>query len=323
MRNEGRFFLMILLILTSASLAQGAYPDRETTVYCGSSAGGTTDVSIRILSETLSKTLGQPFVVVNKAGASHTVCANLVANSKPDGYTLGALSATAFAEVPHLRKVPYNVKQDFTWVATYTEYTCGLVVKADAPWKSLEDFLSHAQKNPGQITYASDGYGTGGHVLMEYLALKKGKIDWNHVPMAGGAKMATALLGGHIHAWSAAGSHVQFVKDKTMRLLVGYNRTRMKAAADVPTLAELGYQGIPRGRYLVIIGPKGLPDAIQKKLEAAFLSAMKEPAYLKYLETIQFPTTFADGKETAKNIEENSKIWGEFIRMTGIKEKEK
>ncbi|MBI5966768.1 MAG: tripartite tricarboxylate transporter substrate binding protein [Deltaproteobacteria bacterium] len=313
----------VCLFLFAPIPAQAGYPDRETNVYCGSSAGGTTDVCIRILSETVSKEFGQPIVVVNKPGASHTVCANLVANAKPDGYTLGALSATAFAEVPHLRKVPYNVKEDFTWIATYTEYTCGLVVKADAPWKNLEEFLDYARKNPGKMTYGSDGYGVGGHIIMEYLALKKGGIDWNHVPIPGGAKLATSLLGGHIQAWSAAGTHVQFVKDGTMRLLVSYNRMRMKAAPNVPTLDELGYKGFPRGRYLVIIAPKGLPDPIQKKLEGAYLKAMKEPIYLKYLDTIQFPFTFADGKETAKNLEENSKIWREFIHMTGIKEKEK
>ncbi len=313
--------IFILLLLCAPWQAGAAYPERETTVYCGSSAGGTTDVSIRILSDIVSKEFGQPVVVVNKAGASHTVCANLVANAKPDGYSLGALSATAFAEVPHLRKVPYNVMQDFTWIATYTEYTCGLVVKSDAPWKTLEEFLDYGKKNPGKITYASDGYGTGGHIMMEYLGLKKGGIDWNHVPIPGGAKLATALLGGHVHAWSAAGTHVQFVKDGNMRLLAAYNRTRMKAAPEVPTLEEMGYKGLPKGRHLVIIGPKGLPGPIQKKLETAFLKAMKDPSYAKYLDSIQFSPTFADGNETAKNIEANSKIWAEFIRATGIKEK--
>ncbi|OGP52456.1 MAG: hypothetical protein A3K30_07050 [Deltaproteobacteria bacterium RBG_13_51_10] len=320
-----KVFLMgwVCLFLLAPILAQADYPDREITVYCGSSAGGTTDLGIRILSDMVSKEFGQPIVVVNKAGASHTVCANLVANAKPDGYTLGGLSATAFAEVPHLRKVPYDVKKDFTWIATYTEYTCGLVVKADAPWKNLEEFLDYGKKNPGKLIYGSDGYGTGGHIIMEYLAFKKGGVDWKHVPIPGGAKLATSLLGGHIKAWSAAGTHVQFVKDGAMRLLVSYNKTRMKAAPDVPTLEELGYKGFPRGRYLAIIAPRGLPDPIQKKLEVAYLKAMKEPAYLKFLDNIQFPATFAGGKETDKNIEENYKIWGEFIRATGIKEQEK
>lgn len=313
----------VCLFLFGPVLAQAEYPEREITVYCGSSAGGTTDMCIRILSEIVSKEFGQPVVVVNKAGASHTICANLVANAKPDGYTLGGLSATAFVEVPHLRRVPYNIKKDFTWIATFTEYTCGLAVKADAPWKNLEEFLDDAKKNPGKIIYGSDGYGVGGHIIMEYLALKKGGIDWKHVPIPGGAKLATALLGGHIKAWAAAGTHVQFIKDGAMRLLASFNKTRMKGAPDVPTLEEVGYKGLFRRGPLVIIGPQGLPDYIQKKLEVAYLKAMKEPVYHKYLDNIQFAPTFADGKETAKDMEESSKTWGDFVRMTGIKEKEK
>jgi len=85
----------------------------------------------------------------------------------------------------------------------------------------------------------------------------------------------------------------------------------------------MGYKGFPRGRPLVIIGPKGLPAPVQKRLETAFLKAMKEPVYAKYLDSIQFSPAFADGNETARNIEENSRIWAEFIRMTGIKEKAK
>jgi tripartite-type tricarboxylate transporter receptor subunit TctC len=323
MGNIRRFFAAILLLLLAPWPAQADFPDREITVYCGSSAGGTTDLGIRILSEMVSKEFGQPVVVINKAGASHTVCANLVANAKPDGYTLGGLSATAFTEVPNLRKVPYDVKKDFTWIATYTEYTCGLAVKADAPWKNLEEFLDYGKKNPGKVIYGSDGYGTGGHIIMEYLAFKKGGIDWKHLPIPGGAKLATSLLGGHIQAWSAAGTHVQFVKDGAMRLLVSYNKKRMKAAPDVPTLEELGYKGFPRGRYLVIIAPKNLPDPIQKKLESAFLKAMEKPVYTKFLDNIQFLPTFHNGKETAENLEETYKIWAEFIRLTGVKGREK
>jgi tripartite-type tricarboxylate transporter receptor subunit TctC len=319
----------VLLILAAGFFligpfeVQAAFPDREITVYCGSSAGGTTDLGIRVLSEMISKELGQPAVVVNKPGASHTLCANLVANAKPDGYTLGALSATAFVEVPHLRKVPYDPQKDFTWIATYTEYTCGLVVKNDAPWKDLEEFLDFAKKNPGKVVYGSDGYGTGGHIIMEYLSYKKGNLEWKHVPIPGGAKLATALLGGHIMAWSAAGSHVRFVKDKAMRLLVSYNRNRMKAAPDTPTLQEMGYKGFPRGRYLVIIAPKNLPDPIQKKLESAFLKAMKDPVYARFLDNIQFLPTFHSGKETAENLAETYEIWKDFIRLTGIKGRKK
>ena len=160
----------------------------------------------------------------------------------------------------------------------------------------------------------------GTHVLMEYIAQKKGGIDWKHVPIAGGPKLATALLGGHIHAWSAAGTHVQMIKDKTVRLLVSFNNTRMKAAPDVPTLQELKITDSEVGTALVIIGPKNLPEPILKKLEDAYVKAMKEPSYLGYMDNVEFPHVFLGSKETAQKIEMQYRGWGEMIRETGIKE---
>jgi tripartite-type tricarboxylate transporter receptor subunit TctC len=247
----------------------------------------------------------------------------LVANAKPEGYTLGTLSAHVFGIIPHMRKLPFDWKKDFTWIGTYTEYTSGLVVKNDAPWKTLDDFLNDAKKNPGKIIYGTDGHGAGTHILMEYIALKRGGIDWKHVPIAGGPKLATALLGGHIHAWSAAGSHVQMIKDEQVRLLVAFNNIRMKAAPDVPTLMELKITDLAVGTSLVIIGPKGMPEPIVKKLEEAYLKAMKEPSYLQFLERVEFPPVFAGSMETARTMERQNKGWGEMVRATGIKLEEK
>jgi tripartite-type tricarboxylate transporter receptor subunit TctC len=247
-----------------------------------------------------------------------------VANAKPDGYTLGGLSSGAFIQVPHQRKVPYDPQKDFTFLVTYTEYTSGLVVKKDAPWKNLDEFLEYAKKNPGKVIYGSDGYGMGTHILMEFLALKKGGIDWKHVPIPGGPKLATALLGGHIHAWSAAGSHVQMVKDGTVRLLVSFNQKRMSAAPDVATIYELGLMGnLSLGTPLVVIAPKNLPEPVFTRLEASYLKAMKDPSYLSYLDKVLFPPVFAGGKETAQQMIVKSKGWGELVRITGIKGEEK
>ena len=320
MKKEGFIFSLLLI----PCLAFGAWPEREITVYNGSTAGGVTDLGSRILSDLVGKMLGQPVIVVNKPGAAHVLCANLVANAKPDGYTLGALSTHVFSTIPHMRKLPFDFQKDFTWVATYTAYTSGLVVRPDAPWKTLDDFLNDAKKNPGKIIYGSDGHGAGTHILMEYLAVKKGGIDWKHVPIAGGPKLATALMGGHIHAWAAAGSQVQMVKDKQVRLLACFNSVRMKSAPDIPTIFELGFAGeLTVGTSLVFIGPRGLPEPILKKLEWAYLEAMKEPSYLQFLDNVDFPPIFRGSKETAETIELEYKGWGEMIRITGIKPEEK
>jgi tripartite-type tricarboxylate transporter receptor subunit TctC len=325
MKATRRRVMMIagtFILFMFPALVLGAYPEREITVYCGSSAGGTTDMGIRLLSDMVSKSFGQPIVVVNKPGASHTLCANFVANSKPDGYTLGGLSSGALWQVPNLRKVPYDSRKDFTYIATYTDYTSGLVVKSDAPWKTMKEFMDYSKNNPGAMIYGSDGHGMATHILMEYLGWKWGGVNWKHVPIAGGPKLATALLGGHIKAWAGAGTHVQFVKDGTMRLLLSFNIVRMKAAPDIPTIFEVYLKEYRLGTPLLIIGPKGLPEPVAKKLESAYTEAMKTPAYQKFLDHIQFPAICHGAQETVQDMERQSKGWAELLKITGIKDQE-
>jgi len=316
------FVVIAGLFIMGPVLARAEYPEREVILYCSSSAGGTTDLTLRYLSEPLSKTLGQPFMVVNKPGAGHVICATLVANSKPDGYSLGGVAGPAFTSVPNVRKVPYDIRRDFTYIATCAAYTWGLTVRADAPWKTLEEFLDYAKKNPGKIIYSTDGHAGTAHIMMEYLARKKGGIDWKHGPYSGGARNAPALLGGHVHVWAAMGTQVQFVKDGQMRMLACFNETRQKYAPDVPTLIELGYVNHSIDSPIVIVGPKGLPEPILKKLEAAYLKAMKDPAYDKFLEKLNMPPAILGAKETTQSMEEKLNLWGEMARVTGIKEKE-
>jgi tripartite-type tricarboxylate transporter receptor subunit TctC len=319
-----RFFVvaMILVIpLLMPALAPAEFPEREITVYCSSAAGGITDMSIRILADDVSKRFGQPVVVVNKPGASSTICANFVANAKPDGYSIGVYGSNPFTMVPHVRKVTYHYKNDFTWIASYMEYPAGLVVKPDATWKDLAEFLDAAKKKPGSMVYGTDGYGTLTHIIMEYLALKKGGIEWKHMPIAGGPKLVTALLGGHINAYAALGSHVPFVQDKAMRMLACFNKTRSKSAPEVPTLQELGYN-LQVGMNAVISGPKGIPEKIQMKLEGAFLEAMKNPNLEKYLTSMDSPVAPAGAAATAKGIENDSTIIGKIVKETGMKEEQ-
>jgi len=142
------------------------------------------------------------------------------------------------------------------------------------------------------------------------------------VPYSGGARNAPALLGGHVHVWAAMGTQVQFVKDGQMRMLASWNDTRQKYAPDVPTLIELGYVNRSLEEAIFFVGPKGLPEPILKKLEAAYLKAMKDPAYDKFLEKLNMPAVIRGAKETAQSVDEKQKFWGEMVRVSGIKDKE-
>ena len=318
--KKAMFLLVVGVFILSYGSSKAAYPDREITFITSHAAGTSTDLAIRVLSEVASKVLGQTIVIMNKPGASYVIGNSQVINSKPDGYTLGFCYAGAFTHVPHMRKIPYDIKKDITWIGTCGDYTGGLVVKPDAPWKTLREFLDDAKKNPDKIIYSHDGYGLFLHVLMEYIALKEGGIKWKFLPIPGGPRQATALLGGHTHAWAAGGFHVPFVRDKTMRLLVNFDKTRLKIQPEIPTLWEFGYETSlsSLGSY-TLFGPKGIPEAILEKLEDAYRKAVNDPSFAKLMDTFAVTPYFQNSTETGKKIYEEFDAMGKLVKITGVK----
>lgn len=311
----------LLALLFSAEVL-AAFPEREITFYCSSSAGGMTDLTARYFAERLSKSFGQPIVVNNKPGAAHTICINLISKAAPDGYSVGVVGGSGLMVVPNLRKLTYNPLGDFTYIATCGEYPAGLTVLANAPWNNLEEFLDYGKKNPGKIIYSSDGHGSAAHMTMEYIAKKKGGVIFKHVPYSGGARNAPALLGGHTHAWAASGSQVKFIRDGKMKLLAGFNEERAKYAPNIPTLKELGYTNHSASILMVIIAPKGLPDSVLKKLETSLLNAMKESSYEGFMDKFETVPVLLGSNETANKIKELLKSWKNIVEVTGIKESE-
>ena len=152
---------------------------------------------MRALADATQKHLGQPIVIENKPGASGTLGpAQMAATAKPDGYTIAQIPITVF-RLPFMTKTTFDSGEDFTYIAGLTAYTFGVVVKADAPWKTFKDLIGHAKANPGKIKYGSPGSGTSLHIGMEQIAKASG-AKWTHVPFKGGAELNAALLGGHI-----------------------------------------------------------------------------------------------------------------------------
>ncbi|MCX5907339.1 MAG: tripartite tricarboxylate transporter substrate-binding protein, partial [Deltaproteobacteria bacterium] len=143
-----------MMISFSAAIAQD-YPTRPITMIVQFSPGTTTDIIARRLAEEVSKTLGQPVVVVNKTGGGGTVGAAEIFRSKPDGYTIGCMNMPALAIIPHLQNLPYDPLKDFDHICVIQPYEYGLYVKGDAPWKSVKDLVDYTRENPGKVIYGS------------------------------------------------------------------------------------------------------------------------------------------------------------------------
>jgi tripartite-type tricarboxylate transporter receptor subunit TctC len=277
-----------------SAMAQ-AYPNRPITMIVPWPAGGSTDRHLRALAEIASKDLGQTIVIENKPGAGGTLGPGQMAlTAKPDGYTI-AQFPMGMLRIPHMQKTQWNPLTDFSFIIGLSGYTFGFTVKADSPYKSFNDYIEAARKNPGKVDYGSTGIGTSPHLLMEEVAANA-KVQLVHVPYKGNADLQQALLGGHVQAQSDATGWDKFVDGGQMRLLVTFGDKRTKRWPDVPTAKELGYNVVSTSPY-GLAGPKGMDPAVVKKLHDAFKAAMEDPRHLALLEQLNQEAWYRSGEE--------------------------
>jgi tripartite-type tricarboxylate transporter receptor subunit TctC len=293
------------LIVASAALpalpglarAQGAYPNRPITLVVPWPAGGSTDRHLRTLAEIAGKHLGQNIIIENKPGAGGTLGPSTVAQTaKPDGYTLTQYPL-GLLRIPHMQKVAWHPINDFTHIIGVSGYTFGFTVRADSPYKTFNDYIEAARKNPGKLDYGSTGIGSSPHLLMEEVA-GNAKVQLTHVPFKGNADLQQALLGGHVQAQSDATGWDKFVDGGQMRLLVTFGEQRTKRWPDVPTAKDLGYGVVSSSPY-GIAGPKGMDPAVVKTLHDAFKKAMDDPKHLEVLAQLNQEVWYRSGDDYA------------------------
>jgi len=308
--------LLVGCLFLSGTVFGEEFPQKPINLLIGYAAGGSTDLTTRALATEASKILNQPIICSNQVGASGTLVLGRVKGEKPDGYTLFNAPTANFCRIPHLQAVPYDPLKDFSFIMQYSLYQYGIVVQADAPWKTLAELLGYAKKNPNKIKYATSGLGSGQHLVMEYLAKLKG-IQWDHVPFSGGNEAVASLLGGHVQVVSQTTEWKEHVLAGKLRLLAVCTKQRIKAFPDVPTLKEQGIDfAVHSG--LSFMGPAGMPPAVVAKLQNAFAEAMKSKAFLDVLEKYDMPPAFLGSEELTAFIRKDYEETGALIKTLGI-----
>ena len=288
--------LAALAVAAPAALAQ-AFPSRPITLIVPWPAGGSTDRHLRTLAEIAGKNLGQNVIVQNVPGGGGTTGpGNMALQAKPDGYTI-AQFPMGMLRIPHMQKMQWNPLTDFSFIVGVTGYTFGFVVKADSPYKTFNDYVEAARKQPGKIDFGSTGTGTSPHLLIEEMS-DAAKVALNHIPFKGNADLMQALLGGHVMAASDATGWDKFVDAGQMRLLVTFGEARIKKWPNVPTAKELGYNVVANSPY-GLVGPKGMDPAVMKTLHDAFKKAMDDPQHLAVLEQLNQPTWYKNSADYA------------------------
>src|SRR5215468_6033145 len=265
-----------------AARAQGSltgYPDHPITLIVPYAAGGGNDVLARAVADPMAKILGQPVVIENRGGAGGSVGTRQVAKAPPDGYTLGLGGTGTLAIDPTLYpNVGYDPRKDFAPVGLIATSPLIVLVNQSVPAHNVQELIALAKAQPGKLTYASAGVGSGIHLGAVLFAETAG-IDLTHIPYKGSGPALTDLLGGHVQIYfSSLPSALGLVKEGKLRALGVTGLKRSTSFPDVPTVAEQGLPGFEAVLHYGIVAPAGTPRPVIDKLSGALREALGDPS---------------------------------------------
>ena len=316
-----RIALVAIALVLGAPPAGGlaqSYPTRPVEFIIPFAPGGPTDTAIRLIQPQLSANLGVPVVLVNKAGGGGALGMDAVAKAKPDGYTLAATVRSTLTILPATQPdVAYKIS-DFAAIGTYAVDSQVVVVKAGAPWKTLEELVDHAKKNPGKLSYGSAGQGTNSFFTMELLKLAYG-LDIAHVPFGGSGPVKNALLGGHVQVGAAALSPVlSVIRSGDITALVTSTTRRSPAVPNVPTMTEKGHADASLSTWAELWAPAKTPKPVLDRLVQALDRTMKDPAVVSAIEKAGLQVEYNDPAVTLRLVERENEVVRTVVRKLGL-----
>jgi tripartite-type tricarboxylate transporter receptor subunit TctC len=305
--------------LATPAAAQGDYPSHPIDFIVPFPPGGPLDAAIRILQPALTSALGQPIVLQNKGGAGGALGMDFVAKAKPDGYTVAASVKSTVTILAAMRSdLPYK-PSDFIPVANAVTDLGVITAKAGGPWKSIDELIADAKKNPGKYSYGSAGVATVSHFMFELFKQSFG-VDMAHVPFQGSGPVKNAILGGHVQlAGSGFSTMAPLIKTGDLMALVTTAPRRVAAFPSVPTMAEKGF---PEASVNISVGlyvPARTPREIVAKLGAALEKALKDPAVLAAIDKTGMVIDFEDSAAMQKSIGAESEVITRMVNRLGLR----
>jgi tripartite-type tricarboxylate transporter receptor subunit TctC len=311
--------LYLVLILTTVSMALD-YPTKPIQIVIPAPPGGSADIAARILGPKVSSIIGQPIIVVSKPGGGGALAAKMLASAtEPDGYTILG-HWTGIVLIPILNPGIGYQMGDFTAVAVPVCTPYMIAVKADAPWKTLDDFIKDAKKHPGKFTYSTGGFGSGYHFTGELFKAETG-TDIVHIPMEGDAPAVTAVLGGHVEiTFSGSSTLSPHIKAGTLRILAQMYPTRLKEFPNIPSIKELGYPSVTTYGWLAYFVPAKTPKPIVEKLGKAFGVAAQDKDVIDKIEKTGYVVQSVILEKATKFLQDEDKRWRDVAKKARMLE---
>jgi tripartite-type tricarboxylate transporter receptor subunit TctC len=322
MKLPRRQFLRLLAgatVLPAAVAARAqAYPTRAVRIIVGFPAGGVTDLGARLIGQWLSERLGQPFIIENMPGASTQVATEAVIRAPADGYTLLMVSSTNAINVTLYDNPNYNFVRDIAPVASIVRFPLVLEVDPAVPVKTVPELIAYAKANPGMITMASFGTGTGSHLAGEEFKMMAG-IEMIHVPYRGSGPMLNDLLGGHVQvAFDNLPSSIEHIRAGKLRALAVTTTKRLAALPDIPALAEF-LPGYEASSWIGVGAPKDTSTDIIDTLNDEINAGLLDPKIKARLADLSATVLVGSPADFRKLIAKDVEKWGNVIRVARIK----
>ncbi len=321
-RNDRKPWLRVIsvaaLLLPDAVCAAQSYPSRPIRMIVGSGPGSAPDTLARIVGQRLGEDLGQQFVVDNRAGATGTMGAKLLATAQPDGYTLGIASA-AFATTASTMSLTYDVRKDFQAVAGIASVPLILVMSTTSEVTSVSALVALAKSRPGKVNYASPGAGGLQHLVTEGFSQMVG-ISMVHVPYKSGALAVTAVVGGEAQLFfSGMPPALPLINQGRLRGLAVTTLKRFPAAPNVPTMQEAGYKGFEADNWHGIMAPAKISGAHVTRINQLLSKVLETPDIKQKFLVVGGEAQWSSGADFGKLVNAEIERWAKVANAVGIK----
>jgi len=318
--HHSSLVLLCAALFACAPVSAQQYPTRPVRFVVPFPAGGSVDTLGRTIGPRLADALGQQIVVDNRPGGNGNIGMEIVAQSRPDGHTIVLAYIANLAIAPSLfGKLPFDPVKDFAPVTQVATSPNVLTAHPSVPAKSLTELIALARAKPGEVSFASTGIASVGHLTGELLNNLAG-VKMTHVPYKGGGQAIIGLLGGHVQVmFSGFSAAMPHIKSGKIRALAVTGARRSPVLADVPTIAEQGFPGVEATAWYGVLAPARAPKPIVSRLHGEVVRILKLPDVTQRLDSLGFEIVGSTPEEFGAYIRSEIKKWEKVVKASGAK----